>query len=275
MSRVLLVVGAVLFVTVAAAGKASPRSDRELFDAGVSALGRGAPSEAIADFELLADRGFVHPDAAFDRAVAYIRRGESKSAEPGDLGRAAAALEEVLLLRPDDEAARGLLEEVREEIAQNRIERGAEPVQMNPSFGRAIIWAVREQVWAIGAAVGSLLVTLGLAARLWSRRPALNLSGNIAASVGMVILICFGAMAGLSRRMRLEETPAVVVVREARWLDEHGNPSTPDDATLPVVVEGAKVQVVEKRGSLAKIRWGAAAGWVALSQLRLLPDSRP
>ena len=70
--------------------------------------------------ELLADRGFSNADASYDRAVAYIHRAESHAARPGDLGRAAAALGETLLLDPDDKDAAFALDHVHEEIARRR-----------------------------------------------------------------------------------------------------------------------------------------------------------
>src|SRR4051794_40162999 len=90
-----------LAVSVARAGADEPAGDsRALFAEGVAALERGAVTEAVDRFELLADRGFVHPDASFDRAAAYVERARSAQAQPGDLGRAAAALAEVLELAP-------------------------------------------------------------------------------------------------------------------------------------------------------------------------------
>src|SRR5260221_14196728 len=62
-----------------------------LFRHGVASLDKGEYGAAIDDFEALADRGFVHPDASYDRGVAYLQRVRAKADRPGDLGRAAAA----------------------------------------------------------------------------------------------------------------------------------------------------------------------------------------
>src|SRR5262245_25063525 len=83
------------------AARADADSQKTFSDA-VTSLERGAYDDAIDLFESLADRGFVHPDASFDRAVAYVERARTPNARPGDLGRAVAALEETLLLRPGD-----------------------------------------------------------------------------------------------------------------------------------------------------------------------------
>ena len=37
--------------------------------------------------EALADQGFVHPDASYDRGLAYVMRYRAVAARPGDLGR--------------------------------------------------------------------------------------------------------------------------------------------------------------------------------------------
>lgn len=45
-------------------------SDDQMFVRGVGSLDKGAVDDAIDTFEALADRGFVHPDASYNRAVA-------------------------------------------------------------------------------------------------------------------------------------------------------------------------------------------------------------
>jgi hypothetical protein len=246
---------------------ATAATNEELFLRGVQALERGAPGEAIEDFELLADRGFVHPDASVNRAAAYLRRADTPQARIGDLGRAAAALEETLLARADDEEAVAALDRVREEIARRRAKQGAEQVVAQPSLGRALVGLFDEDIWAIGAAFGSVLLGVGLAVRLWIRRATMELAGTLSASIGGVLLVVFGLMAVLSRQMRIEETPAVVIAQEARLLDERGTPVPSGDAIVP---EGAGVRVLDTRGNLARILWGSAQGWVVRSQLRTL-----
>src|SRR5690606_10605299 len=100
-------------------------SANQLFADGVAALQKGDFPAAIDAFEALADRGFVHPDASYNRALAYIGRAQSSAERPGDLGRAAAALEETLSQHPDDEDAKHALEIVRAEVAKKRARRGA------------------------------------------------------------------------------------------------------------------------------------------------------
>ncbi len=255
-----------------APASAAPPDSRSLFQQGVKAIQRGATDEAIDDFELLADRGFVNPNASFDRAIAYVDRARSHHAHPGDLGRAAAALEETLMLRPGDIAAASALVRVREEIARRRSHEGDAPVTATPSMARAVAGLVPEDIWAIGAAFGSLLLTGGLIARRLSRRPHVVLGGAIAVGVGTLLLALCGGLAALARHFRVSSEPAVVVVDQARLLDAQGRPIQQKNGVPPhiAVPEGAKVHVVGHQGQLAHVEWGTTQGWVAQSQLRVL-----
>src|SRR6185369_10989395 len=126
------------------------------FALAVKAIEDGAFGEAIDQLELLADRGFVHPDASFDRAVAYIGRARSPQRQPGDLGRAAAALAETLALRPDDHEAQGALDAVRQELGRTRARTGGAPLVARPRLVRAIVGLLPEAVWGVLAALGSV-----------------------------------------------------------------------------------------------------------------------
>ena len=77
-------------------------SPDELFRMGANALSEGKFEDAIDEFEAFADQGKPQPDASYNRGLAYLLRVRSGAAKPGDLGRAAAAFEEALSLRPDD-----------------------------------------------------------------------------------------------------------------------------------------------------------------------------
>jgi tetratricopeptide (TPR) repeat protein len=263
----LLVLAAVLVTTLPASTSAADTSNEGLFQQGSTALSRGAYDEAIDDFELLADRGASHPDISFDRAMAYIGRASTAHQKDGDLGRAAAALEEVLLLRPGDDDAPGILERVREEIARRRARRGGTPVALHASLGWAVVGLASEDTWAVLAALGSLLTTVGLALRSWLRRREARIAGLVTVSVGLATLVTFGLLASLSRYQRSEWEPAVVVVADARLLEENGSPVTGTDATVP---EGAFLRIDQRRGQLARVRWNDRDGWIALSQLRFL-----
>lgn len=263
-----------LICAVSLPGRAE--SPEQLFAKALDSLERGANSEAIDRFELLADRGFVHPDASFDRAVAYVRRAQSGQAEPGDLGRAAAALEETRQLRPEDEAAEAALETVRAEIARRRARSGGEPVVVSPSLGRAVVMLLSEDVWAALALLGSLSLSVGLGLLLYTQRRTRRLTGAVAASVGGVLLLLCGSLALAARHFRVSTDPAVVVVPEARLLDAAGAPVKQKDGVPEHVAapEGARVYVLEQKGRLLRVQWGTTEAWVNAGQLRILatPD---
>ena len=242
-------------------------STQELFDEAVAALHRGAVDDAIDRFELLADRGFFHPDASYDRALAYAERAQSHGARPGDFGRAAAALGETLLARPDDGDAKVALERIRQEIVRRRARTGASDVELKPSLGWAVVGLLDEDTWAVIAAIGSFATCVGLALRLWVRSAPVRLAGVVAGSLGMVMLIVAGSLAALSRSRRLHAEPAVVIVEEARLLDENGATISGAGTRLP---EGALVDVEDRRGTLVRISWGTIDGWLSLGELRLL-----
>src|SRR5262249_55859553 len=94
---------AIMLATFALPARAAEADD--LFKSAAEPLRRGEFGAAIDAFEALADQGLVHPDASFDRGLAYVMRVKAHAERPGDLGRAAAAFEEALLLRPGDEEA--------------------------------------------------------------------------------------------------------------------------------------------------------------------------
>jgi hypothetical protein len=261
------------FLVHARAAHAEPSADSVRdFAAANQALKRGAYTEAIDTLELLADRGFVHPDASFDRAVAYVERARSSAAAPGDLGRAAAALCEVLILRPDDDAAEAALSRIRAEISRRHAREGTAPVLARPSLGRAVTSLFEENTWAIASASGSLLLALGLALRRFVRRTSAELAGAVGIGLGALLLVIGASMTAGARHFRLTSSPAVIVVEEARLLDESGKPlaqrgGAADSVTMP---EGASVYVLERRPTLDRVEWGSTEGWVSPGQLQIL-----
>jgi len=252
-----------------AAGETDTERD---FAAATQAIQRGAYTEAIDTLELLADRGFVHPDASFDRAVAYVERARTRAAKPGDLGRAAAALCEVLVLRPNDDAAEAGLSRIRAEIARRHAREGTAPVMARPSLGRAVTSVFDENVWAYVAVIGSLLLALGLALRRFVHGTSAALAGAIGIGLGALLLVAGAGLTAGARHFRLTSSPAVVVVEEARLLDESGKPlpqkgGAADSVMLP---EGASVYVLERRPTLDRVEWGSTEGWLSPGQIQIL-----
>src|SRR5260370_24166391 len=157
----------VLVAPIARADVAAEETPESLFKKGALALHDGAVNEAVELFEALADRGFVHPDASFDRSLSYLGRVRAGLERPGDLGRAAAALEETLLFRPDDPEAESALELVRAEVARRRARNGSPAeLESRPTLERAMLGIASEWTWSILAALSSFALTLGLLLRM-------------------------------------------------------------------------------------------------------------
>lgn len=251
----------------------SGASNTELFRSAAQALSQGAFDAAIDELELLADRGFVHPDASFNRGVAYSRRAETRQVQPGDFGRAAAAFQECLRLRPGDREAAKALAAVEAQITRRRSREGREPVVVNASLSRAVVNLASEDAWALLAAVSALVLSVGLGFRLWNPKPRARFSGGVAAAVAGVALVLFSVLTYSARHFRVTTTPAVIVATEARLLDAQGRP-LPKTAKieLEAIPEGALIWILERNGSLAHIEWGTTEGWVSTHQLQPLAN---
>ncbi len=264
-------VAAALMVVFVVAISARANGDASLFAKGIAALEKGAHGEAIATFEQLADSGFTHADASYDRAVAYVQRARSPQARPGDLGRAAAAFTEALYLRPEDEGAERALTVVRNEIARRRSREGAEPVIVRPTLDRAVVTSASEDSWALAALLSAIVGTVGLLARRSTQR-GVTLAGSIASALGLVGLVGFGALTGAARHLRMTTAAAVVVVPDARILDATGaaivqRDGRPEYVTIP---EGAEVELHQSAATTTKFRWGSIEGYVAAGDYRVI-----
>ncbi len=242
----------------------------QAYAAALAALRKGADNEAIDRLELLADQGVVGADASLARAAAYLARADGTRSQPGDLGRAAAALSEALLLRPDDAKTEHALEEVQAEIARRKSKQ-QNSVVVRPRLTRALVGLLSERTWSLLAALSSLVVTIGIVARRLTQRPLTRLSGLVAVCVGGVLMLVFGGGAYAAERFRVTSQPAVVVVPEARLTSETGRPLPSkrgsDGNTVP---EGATVYVRQKSEGRCLVEWGSADGWLSLSDVRLL-----
>ena len=269
-SRFLVVVALLALASLASlTGRALAADPSAEFREAVAAIEDGAFGDAVDRLELLADQGFVHPDASYNRAIAYLGRARSPQKQPGDLGRAAQALAETARLRPGDPDAEALLEAVRTEIGRRRARSGGSGLVARPRLGRAIAGLVPEPVWGGAAALGSLALAAGIGLRL-RKSDALAVPSALAMGLGALLFV-LGATGGLfARHFRRTSAPAVVVVEEARLLDASGRPLPQTSSEGNVVPEGADVLVLERRAGLARIEWGSAEGWVVAGQVREL-----
>ena len=237
---------------------------------GAQALDRGAVREAVDTYEAYADYGAPHPDVSFSRGVAYLARARERSTEqPGDLGKAAAAFEETLLLRPDDSAAEAALEAVRAEVARRRARRGvALEVAVSPGALRALAGVVSENVWALIALAGSLALALGIALR--RAHGIARLVSGVTLVLGGLALVVAAPLTAYARYLRRDVGVGVVVVDEARLVDERAVPVAGGQS----IPEAARVDVFERHGSLVRVRWGQVAGLIPASSLRVV-SGRP
>jgi hypothetical protein len=276
--------GAFALMTFAVSAGAAPDDAPEsLFQRGAAALRAGAMDEAVEIFEALADRGFVHPDASFNRSLSYLSRVRAGAEHPGDLGRAAAGLEETLLLRPDDHDAESALELVRAEVARRRSRSGSSAeVESRPSLDRAVIGLASEWTWSILALLSSALLTVGLALRVVSlagrepdaspgvggRENVMSLAAAIAVPIGAICLLVFAGLGAGARHLRMTTLEGVVVVPEAHLVTDKGVLTSAGP-----IPEAARVEVGEQLGGLVRVRWGTVEGFVQSDAVRRL--SRP
>jgi hypothetical protein len=228
------------------------------------AMAAGRDDDAIAALEALADRGIVHPDASFDRGLAYARRARSERAASGDLGRAAAGFEEALLLRPSDAEAAAALEVVRGEVARRRARRGKDDVSVGDPPDRLVVGLLPELGWAALAVASSLVLALGLELR---RRPPgpLRVAGALGVPLGALGVLLFTPATWWAGLMARERGLGVVVAPEVTLVDDAGGP-----VDAPVVPEAARVETGERRGERVHVRWGSYEGWAPNEAVRRL-----
>jgi hypothetical protein len=270
----LLLLSAAASAPAALAGTGAGAGDGDSpdqFVAATRALHEGRAGDAIASLETLADEGVVDAVASYDRGLAYAMRVRIGAEVPGDLGRAAHGFEEARDLASDADRqglvqdATHALEVVRGEIARRRL-RAGEPVEVDPgrSLSRTLAALLAESTWSILAAVFSMALAGGLAARAWGKPARVRIGGGVVAAVATPALLLAVGMTLSSRHDRLTFREAVVVTPGARPTDLRGI-AVPGATPLP---EGARVEVVEPRGASTRVRFGLVDVWVASSSLR-------
>lgn len=258
----------------AAADEPAEATPQSLFASGAKALHDGRVGEAIAAFEALADRGVEDPVASYDRGLAYAARVRAGAELPGDLGRAAQGFEEARDLSRDPRLqadASAALTVVRSEVAKRRM-RAGEPAEVDPgrSFASSLSSLLAENTWAILCAVAALASAAGLFARWLATQSRVRIAGAVMAGVGAPLVAASMAMTLAARSDRLNLHEAVVISAAARPEDERGL-SLPGVTPLP---EGARVEILEARGGLRRIRFGTLVAWLSSDALRDLAPRR-
>jgi hypothetical protein len=249
---------------VASVARAEEPTSEARFAEGVTALDGGDYQRAIFAFEALADRGVVHPDVSFNRGIAYVARVRAGAGRPGDLGRAAAAFEEALVLRPGDPEAERALDVVRAEVTRRRSRRGQDAVDVRPTLDRMVVGLASEETWGLAAIAASVLLSLGLVLRSLKAGRG-HVTGSVLAPTAGVALLVLAPLTWGARELRLTTRPGVVVIGEIHMTDDQGK--TLESEPLP---EGASVEIGEYRADRVHVRWGASQGWVPISSVRKL-----
>lgn len=261
------VAGALFVSTIcfaSGAALAEDRSSETLFREGSEALAKGEYATAIERFEALSDMGFVHPDASYDRGLAYVARLRAGADRPGDLGRAAAAFEETLHLRPEDLEADRALDILRAEVTKRRSRRGKEATTVRPTLDRVVVGLASERTWSLLALVTSVLFAVGLFLRRASAS-GLSVAGRVLAPTAFVFFLVFFPLTLGARSLRLSARAAVIVVPEVHLVDDTGTAKGGDP-----IPEAQLVEAGELRGGLVHVRWGATEGWIPAGSVRLL-----
>lgn len=241
-------------------------SPEQRFERGSKELLASDFDQAIVDFEYLADRGYAHPDVSYNRGLAYGRRARTKDEQPGDLGRAAAAFEEALLMRPGDHEVEAALDVVRAEVARRRSRRAKDDLVVRPSLDRVLVGLTSERNWAYCAMGSSLLLALGLLLRKKKTGP-IHVAGSVLAPIAALGLAAFIPLVYGSRWLKEHRRPGVVVASETSFVDESGR-AKPNQNPIP---EGSRVEVdSEPRGDTVFVRWGASEGYVPMRAVRVL-----
>jgi hypothetical protein len=259
---------ALVLIALSACMGAAHASDQapphDPFRAGADALSAGKYDEAIAELEAYADGEPPHPDASYDRGAAYVLRVKSGSERAGDLGRAAAAFEEALLMRSGDDDARHALELVRGEVARRRARTGKNVVVATPSLDRAVVALASPRAWMFAAIAGSWLLAVGLGLRRRREGPA-HLAGTLLVPLSCAALAFLVPAALWADHLDRTTRPAVLVAKEAYLVDDQSRALGGDPIT-----EAARLELGARRGDMVKVRYGTREGWIPGETVRVL-----
>jgi tetratricopeptide (TPR) repeat protein len=249
---------------IAAWSQAAAPDREKLLQAAATEITGGQLDAAIGRLEAAADGGEIHPDAAFSRGVAYLRRALSDRAKPGDYGQAAAGFREALLLRPTDGEAGLALEQTRLLVARRSANQG-EQVLDTLGLGERVLLSIDPWLAFWLAVASSAVTTLGLVLRVFARGTAQS-AGGLLAGVGGAVLTIAVPLAWLSERTASTLDLGIVIAERAPLLDESGRARK----GLSPLREGTEVRVLESRGPLLRLSLGEERSFVVAHQVRRL-----
>jgi hypothetical protein len=258
------VAAAVGLIAVFAFSTAHAGESEDGFARASDALSKSDAKKAINELEILADRGFLHPDVSYQRGIAYAMRARTSAALPGDLGRAAAGFEEATRLDPSDADAGRALDLVRAEVARKRSRQDKSDTIVRPTLDRVVAEQFSPNAWSIAAIVASVLMSIGLLLR---SRPSgfMHVAGTLIAPISLIALLGLAPLAYFSRELSETTRPGVIVVVEAALQDENGA-----NTDSPAIPEATLVELSERRGDNVLVRWGSYEGWLPHEAVRPL-----
>ena len=206
------------------------------------ALEAGAPGKAIALAEALADHGFVSPELAYHRGLAYASRLATADEAPGDGGQAMAAFLDADALGASGDVASRVeagLKSVRSHLARKRSSGGLSAmVEASPGLRRAALLALPVTLWlAIGGAAS--LVSALMAMLAWRSERGARSTTVAAAVLCAGLGIAFSLAGYVAQGLRSGEAVMVVISAQAPLFDASTGALTEDDALgegLPVRV---------------------------------------
>lgn len=272
MKRAAAIAFCLVFTSGIAAADEPAEDPQALLREATQALVNARPGDAIAQLEALGDRGVVDAVVSFDRGVAYAERVRAGAERPGDLGHAAHGFEEALRLTHDPALKRDAtqaLAVVRAEIARRRARAGdTVDIEHGASLGRSIVEVAHENVWALAAALTSLVLAVAIVLRGLARSARLKIAASttcgIAGSLSLAMLVLVWA----ARDARLHVVEGVVVAPDVRLFDAR---RLALEGAAPVA-EGTRVRILDESAGFTHVSLGATEGW--LPQSAVLPLAR-
>ena len=272
MKRAIAIIACVISTSGIAAADEPAEDPQALLHDATQALVSARPGDAIAKLEALGDRGVVDAVVSFDRGVAYAERVRSGGERPGDLGHAAHGFEEALRLTHDPALkndARHALATVRAEIARRRARAGdTVDIEHGVSLGRSIVEVAHENVWALAAALTSIVLAIAIVLRGFARSPRMKIAAGTTCGIAGALSVAMLLLVWSARDARLHVVEGVVVAPDVRLFDAR---RLALEGAAPVA-EGTRVRMLDESGGFTHVSIGATEGW--LPQNAVLPLAR-
>ncbi len=246
--RLILVVMAIGFLAAGCADDPADRQTRELYRQGNQLYEGGKYAEASRAYERIIERGVRNGHVYYNLGNAYYKQDR--------IGRAILAYERASRLMPRDGDLHTNLDLAKE--------RTADQITGDvPWFGRQALDGVTVNEVTIAATTTAFIASLALVCYLLARRTnTRTLAGYALLAACLVSLAAIG-FAGIKIYDGVANEEGIVLSRTAAVR------TSPDEGSDPVFTlhEGARVQLVERRGGWMRIRLpDGKNGWLSLDE---------